>query len=77
MMDDLQQAYAAYQNALINLRNPKVSHANSRAALNHPLIRLHVGAQALVRHWHPVRPLWFLGPCRGGLFPGHANAARL
>lgn len=24
MMDDLQQAYAAYQNALINLRNPKV-----------------------------------------------------
>lgn len=25
MMDDLQQAYAAYQNALINLRNPKVS----------------------------------------------------
>lgn len=27
MMDDLQQAYAAYQNALINLRNPKVSDA--------------------------------------------------
>lgn len=25
MMDDLQQAYAAYQNALINLANPKVS----------------------------------------------------
>ncbi len=24
MMDDLQQAYAAYQNALINLANPKV-----------------------------------------------------
>jgi len=26
MMDDLQQAYAAYQSALLNLRNPKVSH---------------------------------------------------
>jgi glucose repression mediator protein len=25
MMDDLQQAYAAYQNALINLPNPKVT----------------------------------------------------
>lgn len=25
MMDDLQQAYSAYQNALVNLRNPKVS----------------------------------------------------
>jgi tetratricopeptide (TPR) repeat protein len=25
MMDDLQQAYSAYQNALINLQNPKVS----------------------------------------------------
>lgn len=25
MMDDLQQAYAAYQNALINLANPKVN----------------------------------------------------
>ena len=24
MMDDLQQAYTAYQNALVNLRNPKV-----------------------------------------------------
>lgn len=24
MMDDLQQAYAAYQNALVNLPNPKV-----------------------------------------------------
>jgi hypothetical protein len=27
MMDDLQQAYSAYQNALINLRDPKVSAA--------------------------------------------------
>jgi hypothetical protein len=24
MLDDLQQAYAAYQSALVNLRNPKV-----------------------------------------------------
>lgn len=31
MMDDLQQAYAAYQNALINLRNPKVCDHGSRS----------------------------------------------
>ena len=29
MMDDLQQAYAAYQNALVNLQNPKVSRERS------------------------------------------------
>jgi len=27
MMDDLQQAYAAYQSALVNLPNPKVGQA--------------------------------------------------
>ena len=27
MMDDLQQAYTAYQSALVNLRDPKVSHS--------------------------------------------------
>lgn len=35
MMDDLQQAYAAYQNALINLRNPKV---RGRGSPSPPLI---------------------------------------
>lgn len=29
MMDDLQQAYAAYQSALVNLRSPRVSSAAS------------------------------------------------
>ncbi len=32
MMDDLQQAYAAYQSALVNLRNPKVSRRLSPVA---------------------------------------------
>ena len=30
MMDDLQQAYTAYQNALVNLRNPKVCRPRRR-----------------------------------------------
>jgi len=28
MMDDLQQAYSAYQQALVNLQNPKVSNCH-------------------------------------------------
>jgi hypothetical protein len=30
MMDDLQQAYAAYQQALLHLQNPKVGHSDHR-----------------------------------------------
>lgn len=33
MMDDLQQAYTAYQNALMHLRNPKVSSLAARVTL--------------------------------------------
>lgn len=37
MMDDLQQAYAAYQNALINLRNPKVGNYQAASSVDHAL----------------------------------------
>lgn len=37
MMDDLQQAYAAYQNALINLRNPKVGKHQTAGCVDNPL----------------------------------------
>lgn len=37
MMDDLQQAYAAYQNALINLRNPKVGKYQAASSVDNPL----------------------------------------
>lgn len=37
MMDDLQQAYAAYQNALINLRNPKVGKHQTADFVDNPL----------------------------------------
>lgn len=79
MMDDLQQAYAAYQNALINLRNPKVRSDYLTAAHEtpHSLIASYdLGTQAMVRHWYSLRPLWLLGPCRGGLLSGHADATR-
>lgn len=55
MMDDLQQAYSAYQQALYHLSDPKVCLVN-------PLVlsssNIGTGAQALVWHWHSVRPLW-------------------
>lgn len=43
MMDDLQQAYAAYQNALINLRNPKVHDAPAADPVGQPLTPFYVG----------------------------------
>lgn len=78
MMDDLQQAYAAYQNALINLRNPKVrSDYFHRCSRDHILTGSHVGTQAMVWHRYSLRPLWLLGSCRRGLLPSHADATRL
>lgn len=54
MMEDLQQAYAAYQAALVNLPNPKVSALVpfERALFQHLAYRPSptVGAEALV--WH-------------------------
>lgn len=77
MMDDLQQAYAAYQNALINLRNPKVRKVQTADPVDQLLTPLPIGTQALVRNWYFVRPLWIIGPCRGSIFPGDADGARL
>lgn len=77
MMDDLQQAYAAYQNALINLRNPKVCKPQLAHSVGQLLTAHHIGAEALVRDWYIVRPLRFLGPCRGSILPGDADGAGL
>jgi tetratricopeptide (TPR) repeat protein len=80
MMDDLQQAYAAYQSALVNLRNPKVSlltQRNMALQLCRILTYDHAGASSLVRHWDPLRSLWLLGPCRGGLLKRDADATGL
>ena len=55
MMEDLQQAYAAYQQALYHLRDPKAG-----------LTRKHfppfadtfdLGAQTMVWHWHSLRSI--------------------
>ena len=81
MMDDLQQAYAAYQSALMNLRDVKV-----RSSSPSPFPRFaglesnelaNVGAEALVWHWYPVRQIWVARTRRGSILPGHAHAARL
>jgi hypothetical protein len=51
MMDDLQQAYSAYQQALYHLSDPKV---NIALNISHYTTLTVTGTQALVRHWHPV-----------------------
>lgn len=47
MMDDLQQAYSAYQQALYHLPDPKVSRPN---IVHVAKISPKLGAQALVRN---------------------------
>lgn len=72
-MEDLQQAYQAYQQALYHLRDPKVSvHLQPSLILLTPA----VGTKALVRYRHTLRSLRITRTCRGSLLPGHADAAR-
>ena len=73
MMEDLQQAYQAYQQALYHLRDPKVRYYFISVALRGQ--QFPVGTQALVRYRYTLRSIWLLGARRGGLFPSHANAA--
>lgn len=50
MMEDLQQAYAAYQQALYHLRDPKVSILLYYVYTGLPL----TGTEIMVRNWHTV-----------------------
>ena len=52
MMEDLQQAYTAYQQALYHLRDPKVGARGGRCLLE--LVADVLGTQTLVWHWHFV-----------------------
>lgn len=74
MMDDLQQAYSAYQQALYHLSDPKVTLLfpfRVRASLTTLL-----GTQALVWHWHIIRSVWLARARRGSFLSGHAHGAQ-
>jgi tetratricopeptide (TPR) repeat protein len=59
MMDNLQEAYTSYQQALYHLRDPKVSRfLLSAPNPNKTKINSHLGTQALVWNWHSLRSLW-------------------
>lgn len=53
MMDNLQDAYTSYQQALYHLRDPKVG-SRSPAAVGIPPKCMTLGAEALVRDWHII-----------------------
>lgn len=74
MMDNLQDAYTAYQQALYYLPDPKV---RSPRNLQNSSLTLPVGTQALVWNWHTIRSIWLPRACRRGLFPSHAHGTRL
>lgn len=78
MMDDLQQAYNAYQAALLHLPTPKVGDAFSfhwLAMKNQRSFEANIGASTLVRDRHLVRPVWLVGSRRGSLCRGYEDAA--
>jgi hypothetical protein len=54
MMDDLQQAYNAYQTALLHLPNPKVSYPVQRFSVSLLTRDKTLGAPAVVWHRHPL-----------------------
>lgn len=74
MMDNLQEAYSAYQQALYYLPDPKVGQDLAKLLLG--VADIAIGTKALVWHWHPLRPIRITGARRGSLLPGHAHAAR-
>ena len=55
MMEDLQQAYAAYQQALYHLRDPKVGRCLHSCAQANSLM---VGTKTMVRNRNTLRSLW-------------------
>lgn len=72
MMDNLQDAYTAYQQALYYLSDPKVC---ALSPCDHVLLTRCSGAQALVRYRYLVRQIRLSGTRRGGILPGHAHGA--
>ena len=72
MMDDLQQAYSAYQQALYHLSDPKVC---LHEQVGGHATDVCTGAEALVWHRHTLRPLWLPGARRRGFLAGHAHGA--
>lgn len=78
MMDNLQEAYTSYQQALYHLRDPKASNHRSPSLRDQSLISFRSsGTQALVRHWYFVRSLRLVGPRRRSFLAGHAHGPRI
>lgn len=73
MLDNLQEAYSAYQQALYHLQDPKVCEVKlwSRDLWLTPL----PGAKTMVWHRHTIRSLWLPRSCRRGFLASHAHGA--
>lgn len=52
MLDNLQEAYSAYQQALYHLQDPKVGEFKSRS--RDLMLTVFLGAKAVVWHWHTI-----------------------
>lgn len=78
MMDNLQEAYTSYQQALYHLRDPKVSNDRSCSTRDSSLILFRSsGTKALVWNWYLVRSLRLVGSCRRSFLAGYAHGPRI
>lgn len=55
MLDNLQEAYSAYQQALYHLQDPKVGDFQLRS--RDLMLTAFLGAKVVVWHWHIIRSL--------------------
>lgn len=75
MMDNLQEAYTSYQQALYHLRDPKVHDTTNIPSAQITNYTFLSGTQAMVWYWYPLRSLWFPGPCRRSFLASDAYGA--
>jgi hypothetical protein len=54
MMDNLQEAYTSYQQALYHLRDPKVRVFSYTLSLHKANRNVMIGTQTLVRNWYLI-----------------------
>ena len=80
MMDNLQEAYTSYQQALYHLRDPKVSvsfQSDWHCLCIVLIATVFAGAEIVVWNRNSLRPLRISRSRRRSFLPSHANGARL
>jgi tetratricopeptide (TPR) repeat protein len=77
MMDDLQKAYSAYQQALYHLRDPKVRNRPLATVESELEAKMFLGTEIMVRNRYSLRSIRVSGTRRRSVFTSDADGAEL